>query len=77
MLKSSSECRRPVCNECGLALRDTVGEGEAQLRCEELLDVWAANIFSLGNFYNAEDLKTKLIPSSLEMREKENIREST
>lgn len=43
-----------------------MGEGEAQLRCEELLDVWAANIFSLGDFYNAEDLDTKFIPCSSE-----------
>lgn len=66
MLKCSLECRRPVCNEGGLALRNTVGKGEAQLRSEELLDVWAANIFSLGDFYNAEDLDNKFIPCSSE-----------
>lgn len=66
MLKCSLECRRPVCNERGLALRNTVGKGEAQLRSEELLDVWAANIFSLGDFYNAEDLDNKFIPCSSE-----------
>ena len=38
-------------------LGDTVGEGELELRDEELLDVWAADVITLLDLDDAEDLR--------------------
>jgi hypothetical protein len=37
-----------------------MGEGEAETRCKQLLDVWAADILSLLDLDNPKDLKVSL-----------------
>ena len=42
----------------GGLLGDTVGERELEVLCEELLDVWAADVIGLLNLDDLEDLYT-------------------
>ena len=51
-----AEGGRPVRDKGGLRLGDAVGKGEAELGGEKLLDVWAADIISLCNLDDTEDL---------------------
>ena len=53
---SDLESRGAVSNEGRAGLRHTVREGELEVGSEELLDVWAADIISLLDLNNLEDL---------------------
>lgn len=45
-----------VCGECRAGLLDTVREREFQLWCQELFDVWSADILGLLNLHNTENV---------------------
>ena len=50
------ERRRPVRDEGRADLLDAVGERELEVRREQLLDVWAADVGGLLDLDDAEDL---------------------
>ncbi len=62
--RNDSESRGPVRNEGRADLGDTVGEGELELRDQELLDVGAADVLGLLDLDNTEDLRVVSVSSS-------------
>ena len=54
--QNKSEGARPVGNEGRFDFRHPVGEREAETRGKELLDVWAADVSSLLDLNDTEDL---------------------
>ena len=63
-IQTSLESRGPVCDERRANLLDTVRERELELGDKELLDVGAADILSLLNLNNTEDLFTVINTST-------------
>jgi hypothetical protein len=61
----------PVSDEGAATFLHTVGKRETETRDEQLLDVWAADIFSLLDLNNPEDLttSTQLSVSGLQWKE--------
>lgn len=53
-----SERTRPICDECGTGLANSVGKREAKLGLKELFDVRTPDIFRLFNFHDAKNLQS-------------------
>jgi hypothetical protein len=56
LLTNRSESSGAVGDKGALRLGHTVGKGELELRCHELLDVWAADVLRLLDLNHTENL---------------------